>query len=117
MAILIRQPCLWSSGIQPVVVKVTPLMIMYSDGHTWDVNFTVRLPTGMCAPFAADFDGDEMTVFPLKRSQSLDECNTFEWDYSRLSNERIHSELLSSRHPRQEIFCHECKKYIMLVRH
>jgi hypothetical protein len=56
----------------------------------------------MCAPFAADFDGDEMTVLPLKRSQSLDECNTFEWDYSRLSNERIHSELLSSRHPRQE---------------
>lgn len=99
MAILIRQPCLWSGGTQPVVVRVTPPIIMSCQEHHWDVNYTMRLPPDMCRPFGADFDGDEMTLFPLKDINSLSECGKFQWKYSTLSNEKIHSDLLPSRHP------------------
>ena len=98
MAILIRQPCLWSGGVQPVTVRVTAPIIVSCNGYHWDVNCTIRLPPDMCKPYGADFDGDEMTLFPIKSNNALSECKEFQWNYSTLSNNKIHSELLTSRH-------------------
>lgn len=45
----------------------------------------VRLPISMCAPFAADYDEDEMTLFAMKESESILECQTFKWSYGQSS--------------------------------
>ena len=45
--LLIRQPCLWSRGIQPVKVFVTNPSIMSANGLEWDVNQTIKLPPGI----------------------------------------------------------------------
>ncbi len=84
MGIRIGQPCLWSGGEQPVIVKVTPPIIVGCEGYHWDVNYTIRLPPDMCKPYGADFDGDEMTLFPIKDKKSLNECKKFQWNYSDL---------------------------------
>ena len=43
-ALLVRQPCLWSGGIQPVVVRVTDPIVCKSDNRIWDSNWTIRIP-------------------------------------------------------------------------
>jgi hypothetical protein len=85
--------------VQSVIVKVAPPIIVGCKGYHWDDNCTIRLPPDMCKPYGADFDGDEMTLFPIKDKKSLNECKKFQWNYSDLSNKKIHSELLTSRHP------------------
>lgn len=77
--ILVRQPCMWSGGIQPVKIRVTqPDM---GENAEWDVNSSMRLPISMCAPFAADYDGDEMSLFVVKDPDSISECRAFKWPY------------------------------------
>ena len=85
-AMLVRQPCLWSGGIQPVTLQVTEPMLVTEGTHTWDVNQTMRIPNEMCSPYAADFDGDEMSLFPLLSQKSIDECKLFKWGYKDMSN-------------------------------
>ena len=63
--ILVRQPCLWPGGIQAVKTAVSEEQPPTSDSRSWNVDWTMRLPPEMCAPYAADFDGDEMSLFPL----------------------------------------------------
>ena len=82
-AILIRQPCMWSGAAQPVRVAVTPKQVHGEDD--WDVNSSMRLPLSMCAPFAADYDGDEMTLFFVDDPASVSECRDFVWPHSRSS--------------------------------
>jgi hypothetical protein len=51
MAILVRQPCLWTGGIRPCRIIVTKPMD--NRGTSWDVNSSMGLPISMCTPFAA----------------------------------------------------------------
>jgi hypothetical protein len=90
-AMLVRQPCLWSGGIQPIIIKVTDPIIRKSGEHKWDVNYTIRIPPKMCSPYAADFDGDEMTIFPLLSGNSVKECSSFKWNYSSITEDNISS--------------------------
>ena len=39
----------------------------------------------MCAPFAADYDGDEMTLFIVKDRLSIKECESFGWPHGQSS--------------------------------
>ena len=80
-AILIRQPILWVGGCQPVKIEATPPIIRTHGDISWDVNCTIRIPPSMCAPYAADYDGDEMTIFPVKHPLSTLKYETFKWDY------------------------------------
>ncbi len=66
-AILIRQPCLWPGGVQAVKVSVDPEMTRTSGETSWNMNWTIRIPPEMCAPYAADFDGDEMTLYSQEK--------------------------------------------------
>jgi len=79
-AIIVRQPCMWSGGIQPVRIRVT--CPDYTGDSDWDVNSSMRIPLPMCMPFAGDYDGDEMTLFCVKDEASIKECESFSWDYS-----------------------------------
>jgi RNA polymerase Rpb1, domain 2 len=90
----VRQPCLWSGGIQPVTIRVTDPIYASYDGHKWDVNWTIRVPPGMCGPYGADFDGDEMSLFPVKSSKATLECQTYRWSYETLANPHLHSQLV-----------------------
>ena len=47
---------------------------MNNNGNLWDVNCSMRLPISMCGPYGADFDGDEMTLFPIKTQAAIKEC-------------------------------------------
>lgn len=78
-AILVRQPCMWIGGIQPIHVIATPPDV----GHEglWDVNASMRLPISMCGPFGADYDGDEMTIFAVTTQKAKRECEAFEWPH------------------------------------
>jgi hypothetical protein len=98
-ALLVRQPCLWSGGIQPVRIKVTEPVPVKHNGKTWDVNWTIGIPPEMCSPYAADFDGEEMSLFPLRMSDSIKECESFVWSYGTLSDSGLHSQLV----PRSEL--------------
>ena len=81
---LVRQPCMWSGGIQPVKINLTP-KDTGSNGTDWDVNSSMKLPISMCAPFAADYDGDEMTLFIVKDRLSIKECKSFNWPHGQSS--------------------------------
>ncbi len=70
--ILVRQPVLWHGGIRPCVIRVTP-----NTAHTpetWDVDCSMGLPISMCSTFGADFDGDEMSLFPVRTPKAMEEC-------------------------------------------
>jgi hypothetical protein len=75
--ILVRQPCMWTGGIQPVELKLTEADT--DDGTQPDVNCSLQLPLDLCIPYGADFDGDEMTVFGLRGHQAETECSAFAW--------------------------------------
>ena len=75
--ILVRQPCMWTGGIQPVQLKLTGPDT--DDGTEPDVNCSLQLPLDLCAPYGADFDGDEMTIFGLRGHQAEAECSAFTW--------------------------------------
>jgi hypothetical protein len=76
--LLVRQPCLWSGGLQPVRIVITDdVLIDIGNDQMWNTNCTIKLPPGMCDPYGADFDGDEMTLFPVTRASSLEECKSF----------------------------------------
>jgi hypothetical protein len=55
-------------------------MVEASDTR-WDVNRTLRLLPEICLLYAADFDGDEMSVFPIKEPFATEECSTLSWSY------------------------------------
>jgi hypothetical protein len=35
---------------------------------------SIQLPIHMCEPYGADYDGDEMTFFPVFDERSIEEC-------------------------------------------
>jgi hypothetical protein len=80
--ILVRQPCLWGGGIQPVCIEVTDDKFMDKDGREWNISCTMQLPPMMCAPYAADYDGDQMTLFPVTTPEAISECKSFKWNYA-----------------------------------
>ena len=77
--ILVRQPCMWTGGIQPVELVLTDPDT--DDGTGPDVNCSIRLPLALCTPFGAHFDGDEMTIFGLSGYEAEMECSAFTWDH------------------------------------
>jgi len=79
-AIVVRQPCMWSGGAQPMKISVTE-PIMSDSTDTWDVNASMRLPLPLCGPYGGDYDGDEMTMFVLKSESAIAECDEFRWPY------------------------------------
>jgi hypothetical protein len=81
--ILVRQPCMWTGGIQPVIIKVT--RPIDEDNTRNDVNASLRIPLSMCGPYGADFDGDEMTLIGIKGYQSEQECSAFNWNHDSYS--------------------------------
>ena len=102
---LVRQPCLWPGGIQPVRVQITEPHIVTTRNGAWDVNFSLRMPPGMCSPYAADFDGDEMSFFPVKETSSVLECKSFQWDYTKLNDSKVLSQLTPrTQHDRNKEF-------------
>lgn len=88
--ILVGQPCMWSGGIQPVLIKVTDKC--NEDYQMWYVNASMRLPLAMCSPFAADYGGGEMTLFVLKHDRLKAECRSFSWNWWRSSPHRVISD-------------------------
>ena len=54
---LVRQPCLFTGSIQPVRVHILEDTIPFSTSF--------RIPIHMCAPYGADYDGYEMTLYPV----------------------------------------------------
>ena len=78
-AILVCKPVLWSGGIMSVKVKVSePEIIRTSRGYI-DMNRSMNIPLRLCSPHAADFDRNEMSLFPIKNKLSIDECQSFDW--------------------------------------
>ena len=45
----------------------------------------------MYGPYAANYDGDEMTLFPIYDELAVAECCTFEWDYKSVTSEFVSS--------------------------
>ena len=83
-ALLVRQPCMWSGGIQAVTIRVSD-----DDGDLSNLDCSMRLPMQMCAPYAADYDGDEMTLFPVYGKLAIAECDAFQWNYQPATDEFI----------------------------
>lgn len=80
-AVLVRQPVLWSGGIMPIKVEISQPHIVETVLGPVDVNRSMKIPLRLCSPYAADFDGDEMSLFPVKDPKSIDECNSFKWTF------------------------------------
>jgi hypothetical protein len=97
--LLVRQPCLWSGGIQPVVIRVSNEHLLSDDkGNSWDVNWSMKIPPQLCSPYAADFDGDEMSLFVVKNPRSVMECKSFSWDYDGFMSQEICDQVLPKPH-------------------
>ena len=43
----------------------------------------------MCGPYAADYDGNEMTLFPVYDELAMAECSAFRWDYQSVTAEFV----------------------------
>jgi hypothetical protein len=71
-------PC---TGVQPVRVKLTPLEYVTVRGIQIDRNRSIRLLLRLCLPYAADFDDDEMSIFPVKSPEAIEECRRFKWNH------------------------------------
>lgn len=96
--ILVRQPVLWHGGIRPCKIRVIPYEANTS--KKWDSNCSMKLPISMCSTFGADFDGDEMSLFPVKSKKAIDECKASLWD-NEMDSPYSHSgygSLVGSRH-------------------
>ena len=98
--ILTRQPVLWVGGIRPVRIIPTEPQIVSSEGYEWDVNYSLRIPAQICGSFGADFDGDEMALFPMITEASVLECKSVDWrersGEREINNQLIHSLLIPS---------------------
>ena len=75
--ILIRYPCMWSGGSQPVKIQVSAND--GGDNGQWDVKSSMKLSVPMCGPFAGNYDGDEISLFIVRDQKSIDECKAFSW--------------------------------------
>lgn len=97
-AILTRQPVLWLGGVRPVTVIPTEKMLVQAGEYEWDVNWSMRIPAQMCWSYGADFDGDEMTLFPVKDQKSIVECNSLIWrersNSGEINDSEIHNMLI-----------------------
>jgi hypothetical protein len=78
--ILVRQPVLWHGGIRPCRIRVTANVA--NTPGTWDVNCSMVLPISMCSTFGSDFDGDEMTLFPVRTHRAIEVCKASIWNNS-----------------------------------
>ena len=99
---VVRQPCLWTGSIQPVRLLQTSEEFDNTDHKdNWDVNASLRLPISMCGPYAADFDGDEMTFYPVVTSNAEMECEAFKWNHKTWTpyNDSLYASMV---HPRQK---------------
>ena len=76
--ILVRQPVLWHGGIRSCKIRV--LNEGESNSTRQDVESSMKFPISMCSSFAADFDGDEMSLFPVKSPAAIKECKVALWD-------------------------------------
>lgn len=76
--LLVRQPVLWYGGIRPCRIRVVSPKL--DKGLEWDVNSSIGVPISMYATFSADFDGDEMSLFPVKSTAAVNECRSAFWD-------------------------------------
>ena len=63
----------------PVKVKVSEPEIICTSRGDIDIKRSMKIPLRLCSPYAADFDGDEMSLFPLKNKLSINECQSFGW--------------------------------------
>ena len=79
--ILVRQPCMWTGGIQPIELRLTDPVT--DDNGESDVNCSLQIPLALCPPFGADFDGDKMALFGVSGIQSEAECAAFTWDHKK----------------------------------
>lgn len=95
--ILVRQPCLWPGGIQAVRIVVGEQQPDTSNPAKRNVDWTMKLPPEMCAPYAADFDGDQMSLFPVRNELSIQECIRYMWTYGQLADSALHNELIPQR--------------------
>ena len=61
----------------------------------------MKLPISMCSSFGADFDGDEMTLFPVKGLAAVQECKAALWNNSDDSpyKEEDYDEIVPSKAP------------------
>jgi hypothetical protein len=59
--LVVRHPCLTQHNAQPMVVDVR------------DVDL-VQFPVWYCSQYNADFDGDEVHLYPLSRLSSVLDC-------------------------------------------
>ena len=69
---MVRQPCLWTGGIQPVRVHILKETIPFSTSF--------RLPSNRCEPYRADYDGNEMALYPIYDPRAVSECEILRWD-------------------------------------
>ena len=81
--ILLRQPVLWHGGIRGC--RICVLQDETSNHGGYNVLSSMGLPISMCSSFGADFDGDEMTLFPVKTYKTIEECKASMWDNSNQS--------------------------------
>eukprot|EP00957_Ditylum_brightwellii_P210667 15365239-Ditylum_brightwellii.AAC.1 len=82
-AILVRQPCMWTGGIQLGRVFLT--QPIGDNGTDLDVNASLRLPLSLCTSTGADFNEDEITLFRMLGYKAEMECSAFSWDHSKYS--------------------------------
>ncbi len=81
--LVLRYPCMWSGGSQPVKILVCP-----NDGGDdgqWDVNSSMKLLLPMCGPFPGNYDGDEMSLFKVRDPKSIEGCKAFNWPHHQAS--------------------------------
>jgi hypothetical protein len=108
--LLVRQPCMWTGGIQPVRIELTDPDVDAITGH--DVNASMKVPIHMCGPYGADFDGDEMTLFGVCNPTSEAECASFVWDYSKWNpySDALYNSVVG---PHQQHVCSNTKMLAM----
>lgn len=71
MVICNRPPCLWIGGVQPMRVVID------------ETRTCLGFPTLACAPYAADYDGDEVQLYVVTNRDSIAECNMWMGTVSR----------------------------------
>ena len=66
--ILVNKTCIWEGFIQPYSVMILDDEIPSS---------TLSFPIYMCGPYGANYDDDEMTMYPVYSSESVREFESF----------------------------------------
>ena len=75
--VLVRQPVLWHGGSRSIKIKI--LEETASNPHDWNILSSMKVPISMCSSLAADYDGDQMTLFPIKSASAVQECKAALW--------------------------------------